>query len=410
MKRVLPIVLVVALLAGCGGGAGTAAPVAASELTPMVSGTAGFSTSPMPTMKLSTSKPIANPVPSPSPTEDALSPVVEWILDAEKQDGSRLSDVAVTDGKTVYYRDDVYVEGIADDYEDDYTYTRIMQYDKKTKKSKELLNTKGMGFILQLYVDKNGILYYLLGESTCPDNPSSFLRVQNGQSIVLLNDVERIDYADDYCLYYYNMSNRKDSYGAVSYDYITYNFITGDKIITTDYNYDGNVPNSYYKIEYSTRGEGADIQIFDLISDTKTQYYIDDNLINAYYPFVYKGVLYAVDYNENKQQSIIYRINPQDKKAALVGTVDGEISSSTFYQGKWYFYSSRDDGEDNVVDEMIQVYDLPSGEISLFSVGVLRTDHLDGVILEAGCGYIWASTCGGGDGLYYGSVEKIKIP
>ncbi len=198
MKKALWVVVAVVVLAGCNvtqppvanTGGSVTAPPAAVQITKALIPTPQATTEPatlepteetaLETDAVDDDEPGFDEIDYEDPTTgpDAEPEFQEaGILDTSIQDGSRLSDVAVSNDLVTYYRMDVEFNSKKNDYRYDY-YTRIMRLDKKTGKCKEFLNTKGKGFIFDFYLHDDGSLYYVLGESICPEKPSRLCRYQ----------------------------------------------------------------------------------------------------------------------------------------------------------------------------------------------------------------------------------------
>lgn len=409
MKRVVVLIMAVMLLAGCAGGV-TVMPTISAMPSQSASGTAKptASPTPLPTTTPEPSKPVITIAQTPSPMQDDSFTDV-WVLDTNEQNGSRLSGVAVTDGKAVYYRSDVGFNSNKDDYRYDY-YTRIMKYDPKTGKSNELLNTKKKGFIFNLYLRENGTLYYTMGENICPDKPLCLYRYQGGKSTLLQKDISSVLYAVDDVIYYkydVNVGN----YSNTS-QYFSYNLVSGDKTtIPVDETVYYRFPYEKYRIMYCIKNDGTDFKIIDYNKDKQTLCHIKEKLIGAREAFIYNGTLFIVDYDEDKQQSTIFKISLDQNIVLSAITINGDVDDEEFYQDKWYFYTSRENKDEAVIDERLNIYDLSSGKITLLTkLNIKNGNHLTWANIEAGCGYIWVYCGAGGDGLYYDFIQRVKIP
>lgn len=325
----------------------------------------------------------------PSPVQDDSFIDIPLVLDADEQDGRRLSEVAVSDGKVVYYRKDSYFDSKKGGYLFDY-FTKIMKYNKASEKSTEIYSSKNKGFVLNLLIDSMGALYYTLAENICPDKPMCLYRYANGKSTQLLNDIDYILCLENDKLYYHKTNNELDT------SIVCYDLITGKK------------SSSYmlikYAIEYITGDFGTKFLIENMQNGKQVECHISDDLDHIQLAFIYSNNLFVVEEDSENQSSMMFRIDIDNNSIQSSYKIKGYIDGSVFYKDIWYFTTY-----DYSVDApMLMAYNLMTNKIT--KIKDTKTGDGNFHSLEAACGYIWVYWRGGGDGFYSGFVEKVKIP
>ncbi len=409
MKKALWVVVAVVMLAGCSMETTTnpitEKPSSLLTVSPTIFAIVSTSAN---AVNLSTLEPtldeqdLSTPFPS-TTTQHEYSYL--WSVDAGEMEGRRLSDVAVSDGRFVYYLDNVEYKSGKDDYRYDY-YTIIKKYDARTGKNKVLLSTKGKGFVFKLLIDSNGTLYYVMAENIAPDVPMQLYRFQSGKSILLQKDVSSVVRLINNMLYYTH-----DEYG--------------DDIVVKCYSLDL-LTNSKTAVTQGIMGYiefSPGTKVSCLVNETGTKFSIseDKTILQAFQikervtdvreTLLLNNLLYIIDHAEDHSRSTIYSINTSTGNIVHKTVVKGEIGDAVYYHNKWYLYSSLVDEDYIQYDEKLSSYDFSNGTVSFISdVDTMSWLILHSVNIEVGCGYIWVYWVGGGDGRYFGFVDRVKIP
>lgn len=428
MKKALWVVVTVAMLAGC-----VSAPAVNDTTTLKASTTIAVATTRSATeAPLATACPVTvdptvadeleteEPLPSletkqpePSPTPDEWLNTI-WPLDPSEQNGSRFSSIAVTDGYVVYFRRDYEITNQIDSNGYSARYTKIYRYNKKTGKKQLVLNTKGIGYVFSMLLDKGGSLYIELSDNNYKDKPTRLYRVHNKKLTLLQNDINIIDdIRGDTILYSRELPSQDDTL-LDQYEQISYNVATGEKKVTRGDN-SNSIQSGYtddFRLHFDAKADGTDLTIINLVDHIDTTFHINLQLIEPMDTFIYEKVLVILDWDREKQMSHIYQINLKTHTVQNVIPINGLIDDSTFYHGRWYLYSYKSDPTDeSIYNEMISALDLSTGYVSfLASIKTSNEAGLYNVWIEAGCGFIWVYTRGGGDGSYLEFMEQIKIP
>jgi hypothetical protein len=351
-------------------------------------------TTPQPT-EIATPK-LAEPATTTPQDTTSTNKSIIMALDAAENDGTYLGYVAVTDGISMYYRDDC--------SDGDNAYTILKKYDIETKTSKAIINTKGKGYILDLLIFKN-TLYYVLADGVLPEGHSCLYKY-DGKSSVLLNDVDGLLYMDGALLYYFSEYDAND--GAAHYNIVSYNLDDSAKLsisTTTDIDsYD--CSDGINKIEYYSDDEYTYFVITNLLTDKTESCKVMKSITQIINAFIYNGNLYVTDTDNDSQKSYIYDIDFLNNRILSERTILGIVSASTFYNDKWYFYSSKDIQDTNK-DGMISVYDLTTNKTSKVVNCTENSDPLDAIYLANGCNYLWIYSCA--EMGEYTLIKKVKI-
>jgi outer membrane protein assembly factor BamB len=449
MKRVLPILLVLLLLAGCETSNTSPAVLSPSPAIPSASVTSAPAAETEPIAPTDI-EPTEEPAPEPTP-RPTLTPVLQpgssgfpKLTNNQPLPALPEGAVAVSDGKA-------------------YFYSGIYRLDPATGKSKKV--TKTDGSILSMYLDGQENLYYycwmLDPDMNSMNYISEIYKYDGAKTVKAADRVSSVVHADANGFYYLDYDGAVQKYdlktgkinvvaqleegidrildigslkarpvGFYAYayqedDYEDYQVFSIDLAGGTVCSILG--ANEKYKLSddgaclvaYKQSKSGVVFTVYDYAALKKTSCTLPVPLQSVDCLLVADGHLYVTDDNDAESEEYLSESNIYDidmRTNTLVSTATTDyIDSSRYYEGKWYLYTyiltNKQDDPARITNQEIQVFD-PAGDslIPIAELGDMETVNDNSHEFEIQGRYIWLYNYCGIEGGEYTFLKRIPIP